>query len=43
VDAVRAGTVEAAVRRALSSLPERSVRIARDVARTLALELDRAS
>jgi DNA-binding MarR family transcriptional regulator len=40
VDAVRSGTVESSVRRALAQLPERNVRIARDVARALALELD---
>jgi DNA-binding MarR family transcriptional regulator len=41
VDAVRGGTVEAGVRRALAKLPARSVAAAREVLEVLASELSR--
>lgn len=41
VDAMRTGTVETAVRRALRRLPDTSVRAARDAALTLSEELGR--
>jgi DNA-binding MarR family transcriptional regulator len=41
VDAVRGGTVEAGVRRALAKLPPRSVAAAREVLEVLAAELAR--
>jgi len=41
LDAVRAGTVEASVRRALAQLEARDVAVAREVARALAAELSR--
>lgn len=40
VDALRSGTVEAAVRRVLRTEPARAIRSARDVVLTLARELD---